>query len=500
MIEFLELGSPKEFWEYFYKISQIPRCSARETRIREYIKKEALRFGFEAIQDRGKNLLVRIPANNTGNSQKTVIIQSHLDMVCEKKEDVVHDFSQDPLKLKVIEIEGDSWITAEGTTLGADNGIGTAYQLALMKKIYKNELKFGPLALELLFTVNEEYGMTGAKQIDRDLFKGRYLINTDCGDDRILIIGSAGSIEYKAEVKFKREVLSPVKDEYISIDLSIKGLLGGHSGADITKGRANAIKLIVELLWNLNRKHEIYLKRLHGGQYFNAIPREASARFIIKKEEASLAREFLKQIISKALAKFESVETNFILDIQESDEISELEYIPPEVQDKILDVLLLLPNGPISFFSRDMNIPLISSNIGMIRTKKGRIRFESFQRGLSNYENEIVFEGIKDLLAYAGFKTQVYDKGSSWLPDYDSNLLEISKKVYKHLFNEEPKIKVLNIVLECGHFKENLPDLDIISFGATHVELHSPDERLKVKSVNKTWRLLLAILNEIAKT
>ena len=275
MLNLKDLGQPSEFWDYFEKVSKIPRCSEHEEKIRMFIKEEAERLGFRSKSDSVGNLVVIVPAKS---KQKSIgVLQCHMDMVCEKNESVTHDFSKDPLKLKVNEIENDKWLTAEGTTLGADNGVGICYILTLMKKIYKGELNFDSLGLNMLFTVDEEQGLRGAFKIEKEFLEGDFLINLDSEEDNAVTIGCAGGLVHFVEIKRSTIELNQQNEEFIPIKIFISGLLGGHSGVDIHLGRGNALKIIGQLLWKLNIRYSFHICSIDGGNRTNAIPREVTA-------------------------------------------------------------------------------------------------------------------------------------------------------------------------------------------------------------------------------
>jgi len=494
-----KLGNPPEFWDYFLKISQIPHPSGCEGQIREFIQTESKNFGFESIIDRAGNLLVNIPSKERHSRKRSIItIQSHMDMVCEKNEDIVHDFLKDPLQLKVIEINNGKWVTAEGTTLGADNATGMAYQLALMKKIHNKELDFRPL--ELLFTVSEESGMFGALGIDKNIIKGKYLINLDSGGDNSFTIGCAGGTLNEGLMKFQRISLSENKKNYSTLKLSIEGLVGGHSGGDIHKGRANAIKLLSEILWKINKEFQIHVNQINGGgASFNAIPREAYAIFFIKIDERSRIQEFIQNLSLKIKELYEGIEINMNIISKEVDNHNDYTHIPLDIQNRVLDVLYLIPNGLISFHPKFKNTVNTSTNLGFITTKKRGITFASFQRSSNEYDNNLLHERMATLMNLGGFKINKMGSSPRWTPDFNSKLLQISKDVYNDLFHEEAKTRITHGILECTYFKNHFPNMDIISMGATIEGAHSPDERLKVSSVSKIWKFLSALLKELMK-
>ena len=489
-----DLGNPSEFWEYFEQISKIPHCSGYEEQIRNYVRNEAENFNFETKIDKVGNLLVRIPSKNT--SKSLVILQSHLDMVCEKNENTLHDFSKDPLKLKVIEINGKKWVTADGTTLGADNGTGIASQLALMKKIYNGELDFSHLGLDLLFTLDEENGMSGAYQIGDEMINSNQLINLDGIQDEVITIGSVGMIHSSFEIKLERINLNKEQNELEVVKIRITGLLGGHSGGDINRGRANAIKLIARVLQKINRKFSIYIYSINGGKADNAIPREANSTIYIKKKELAEITNYINVLSKEIKKEFISSEESIDISIQKLEDFKNNEAFSKEIQDKILNVLYLMPNGPISMHPDIENLVFTSSNLASIGTKQNRLKIITSQRSFEEYSYKVVHEKIIALFSLAGLNFKFKKRGSvgSWNPDFSSKLLKVSKKTYKELFNEEIKVQVIHATLETGLFKLKFPKIDIISFSPKIEGAHSPSERLDVKSVEKSWRFLLGVL------
>jgi dipeptidase D len=339
------LGEPSEFWEYFEQITKIPRCSENEEKVRAFIQQEAERLGFETQVDGIGNLVVRIPAMK--NLKKKVVLQCHLDMVCEKNEGISHDFSNDPLNLDIIETDMERWVTAEGTTLGADNGVGICYILALLKKVHNGDLKFGYLGFDLLFTVDEETGLRGAFNIDNDLISGNFLINLDGEEEDSVIVGCAGGRVTIFKVKKENINIKPKKDKVIPIRIFVYGLRGGHSGAEIHLGRGNALKILGEILWLLNDRHFVQLNSINGGNRTNAIPREASAIMFIKEKEISNIKDFISDLISEIKVIYETIEPNFDVTVETLNNFPEDDVIEKNIQDDILNILYTIPNGPL---------------------------------------------------------------------------------------------------------------------------------------------------------
>ncbi len=497
LLKLRDLGNPPEFWEYFEQISKIPHCSGYEGQIRNYVKKEAEKFNFESKIDKVGNLSVSIPPKNIKKSN--IIIQSHLDMVCEKNENAIHEFSTDPLKLKINEIDGRKWVTADGTTLGADNGTGIASQLALMKKVHSGELEFGQLGLDLLFTIDEEFGMSGAYRIDEDMINGNQLITLDGIQDEVITIGSVGLINSSFKIKFERDNLNQEGDKLEVVKIIITGLLGGHSGGDINRGRANSIKLIARILRKLNRKYSIYINSINGGKAGNAIPRESNSIIFINNNELIEITNYLNTLSTEVKNEFINTDAKIEISIQKLEDFKDNEVFSKNFQDKILDVLYIMPNGPISMHPDIENLVFTSSNLASISTTKNRMKIITGQRSFEEYSYKVVYEKIGALLSLAGleFKFKRRISVGSWNPDFSSNLLKVSKDTYKELFNEDVKVQAIHATLETGLFKLKFPKIDIISMSPKIEGAHSPSERLDVKSVEKYWKFLLGILKNL---
>jgi len=492
------LGSPSEFWEYFEQISKIPHCSGNEAKIREFINKEAKNFNFETKIDKAGNILVIIPPKKEKRS--IIMIQSHMDMVCEKNSDIKHDFSKDPLTLKIITLDGKKWLTAEGTTLGADNATGMAYSLALMKKIYNDELIFEDLEIDLLFTVGEESGMFGAMQIDKELLRSNSLINLDSFRENIITIGCVGALITYIETKADLININQIGDNLKPLKIKITGLLGGHSGGDIHRGRANAIKLIAKILGELNNNFSIYVKTIDGGsEHRNALPREAMAVIYIKRNELQQAQVFLNNHISEIKKEFSKIEQNIDISVQKIENYSEDFVFSKEFQEKFLKVLNLFPHGPISMHPKFDDIVHTSTNLASIITKKNRIKIDTMQRSFENTSYKEVSNKIINLFEQTGLKIRSRQMGGfgEWNPNFDSPLLKITKETYEELSMENIIITAVHGNLEPGVFRLNYPDLDMITIGPTLEALHSPDERLDIQSVEKFWNIFICLLQKI---
>ncbi|MFX0176658.1 MAG: beta-Ala-His dipeptidase [Candidatus Hodarchaeota archaeon] len=495
-----ELGDPPEFWEYFYQISKIPRCSGKEDNIRQFIENEANKLGFQTEIDHVKNLLVWIPSKlNQANKNFIVVLQSHMDMICEKNEGIKHNFSSDPLKLKLIELENEKWVTAEGTTLGADNGVGIAYQLAIMKKISNGDLDFGPWSIKLLFTVDEEGGLLGASQIKKEMGQGAYLLNLDSEEDSKFTIGCAGGNRYKVEIKIERSILDQNSKNFIPVKISIKGLIGGHSGTDINKRRANALKLISQILWKLNKKFVIKINSIDGGHLSNAIPREANSIFFLNERDFSELVEEVNKNMTEIRKIFDGIETDMEIKVDKLDVFSDNTYISEEIQSRVLDIFYLLPNGPIIFHPIMNNLVHSSSNFGSIKTKEDSIKFVLSQRSFTDYDKDVLHDKVISLLNLSklDYRTYKYIRYPGWSPNFDSKISKIASEIYQELFNEKVKIQAIHAGLECAYFKYYYPQMELISFGPDILGGHSPDERLRVESVEKIWKFLISLIKNL---
>ena len=495
-----DLGEPQEFWDYMFQISKIPRCSEHEEYIRNFIIKEATAMGFETKLDQVGNLVVRIPYQGTQSKDNLkVILQAHMDMVCEKNEDIHHDFSKDPLSLKIIEINNEKWLAAEGTTLGADNGVGIAYNLAIMKKLHERSLNLGSIDLELLFTVDEEQGLTGASKLDKNLVKGKYLLNLDSEDENKFTIGCAGGKVFTVEAKCDNLNLSEDQTQLIPLRIGISGLQGGHSGTDINKQRGNAIVILNEILWKLNVKYNIYLESLEGGNKPNAIPREAHAIIYIDKSQFDEIKLFTNNLYHNIKMLYAGSDSNLNVAIELVDNSNKVNLFSREFQQALLDFLFILPNGPVSLHPTSKGLVHTSLNLGSIHTLQDKIKLQISTRSLSDYDKELLFEKIETLLKLSQLNINIIVDTvyPSWPPNFNSVLVKKVKEVYSEIFNEKAIIQAIHAGLECAYFSYYFPEMEMISLGPIIIGNHSPDERLKVASANKVWKFLIELLKHL---
>jgi dipeptidase D len=497
MMDLRKFGNPIEFWTYFYEISKIPRCSQKEEKIREFVKSEANKFNYEVKVDDIGNIVIKIPSKQ--DSAKTnIVLQSHMDMVCEKNKSVEHDFSKDALKLMTIQENDETWLTADGTTLGADNAVGMAYQLAIMKKIYDGSLSLGLLNLNLLFTVDEERGLSGASQMDKSLIEGDYLINLDSEEDDEFTIGCAGGRVFSVEIeKVSEEGL--LNNDVIPIKIAVSGLIGGHSGMDINKGRGNAVKILIEILWKIDSNYNISISSIEGGNLSNAIPREASAIFHINKSDKLMIESFIKELNLNIKSIYLGIEPDLTIKIEEITNVENNTRFNDNFQHKLINLFNLIPTGPISHHPTSKGLVHTSLNFASVHTLEDRIEIKISTRSLTEYDKDTLFERIKALLIMTEliFKIVIETVYPSWSPNFDSDIVKVSKKLYKEVFNEEVRIKAIHAGLECAFFSHYYPEMQMISIGPDIVMGHSPDEKLRIKSVEKIWNFLIKFLEQL---
>ncbi len=475
---------PNNVWKYFYEILQIPRPSKKEEKILAYLEGFAVENNLDYKKDNIGNILIKKPASSGSERLRTVILQSHVDMVCEKNSNVKHNFEKDPINAY---IEGD-WLKAKGTTLGADNGIGVAYQLAVLAD---KHLEHGPL--ECLFTVDEETGLTGAGSLSNDFLTGGILINLDSEDEGEIFIGCAGGIDTLVSypLKFKK---SPKNHTFF--ELKVSGLKGGHSGDDINKGFGNSNKILTRLLWSLKKEFDVKISDFQGGNLRNAIPREAKA---IISFDMSNEKEILKIISSlSGIIKNELKHTEPDLTININTTKKHKTVLKDKNASNLLSAIYACPNGVVSMSHSIPGLVETSTNLASVQFKEDDMaEIVTSQRSSVETAKVDIANSIVSTFDLIEANCKHTDSYPGWLPNIDSEILKIATNGYKKLFEKEPKIKAIHAGLECGLFLEKYPYLDMISIGPTMRGVHSPDERLHIPSVESTWNFLLEILKDI---
>ncbi len=498
MLELKNIGKPKEFWNYFSEICKIPRCSGNEECIRKYIEKKAQNFNLIFKRDKIGNLVVKSPTSQSEKNPIRIAFQCHMDMVCEKDYNKEHDFLKDSIDLEMIKINEEYWIKAKGTTLGADNGVGIAYCLALMDMIFNKKLTIHKISLEFLFTVQEESGLSGAFNINDDFINSDYLINLDSEEDNKITIGSAGGINTIGSINL--DIKENIRDDLKlkPIRLSITNLSGGHSGIDINKGRGNALKIISKILWKINNRYSIYLNSILGGNLPNAIPREAESIFYAEEDKINEIFLFIDQIISEIEFGIKNIEKDMkiIYEVLKNYNIENI--YPKTISDNLLNVLYVMPNGPISIHPKKHDLVYTSTNLASIKIQGQYLKIITSQRSLHHVSKKIISEKIEALFNLAEINIDLIGEYPGWIPNFQSKLLKIAKKSYKQLYKNDPIIQTIHAGLETGILSNIFPNMDIISIGPLILEGHSPNEKLHINSVEKIWNLIITILHNFS--
>jgi dipeptidase D len=476
--------NPKELWQFFDEICSIPRPSKKEKKIIKYLYDFAKRYRLSYKKDQAGNVLISKKASPGFEKKPVVVLQSHLDMVCEKNNNTVHDFVNDPIRPFI----DNGWIKAKGTTLGADDGIGIASQLTILSS---SDLQHGPL--ECLFTVDEETGLTGAYQLKPDFLSGKILLNLDSEDEGIIFIGCAGGID---TVGFLDVDITTRSNHLKCLKIEITGLQGGHSGDDINKGLGNSIKIIGRVITSLRKKYYVQIINLEGGNLRNAIPREAYAEIAIDKYLSDNILNFLEYEIEKIKKELKNTEKNIQFTISECRACKTM--INEETSDNLLNIINMLPHGAISMSKIIPGLVETSTNLATVkRLDKKTFEIATSQRSSAKSSRDDIAAHITNVFHSCGATVKNSTGYPGWEPNPSSPILKKSVDSYVSLFGSKPSVTAIHAGLECGLFLEKYPDLDMISFGPTIKGAHSPDERLEIKSVEKYWSFLLELLKSI---
>ena len=477
---------PTEVFSYFDEICQVPRPSKKEEKMIAYLREFGAKHQLETLVDEAGNVLIRKPATAGMEGGKTVVLQAHIDMVCEKNKDVEHNFDTDPIETY---IDGE-WLRARGTTLGADNGIGVAAALAVLSS---DTIEHGPL--ECLFTVDEETGLTGAFALQSGFMNGDVLLNLDSEDEGEIFIGCAGGCRTNATFTYQPVA---VPEGYFFFSVEVNGLTGGHSGDDINKGFANANKVLNRFLLQAFNKYDLYLCEISGGNLHNAIPREARAVCAIPTKHKEDVRIDLNLFAADVEAEYSVTEPNVRFVLQSADPMPVA--IGCGTTLRLLRSVRAVANG-VFMMSQDMpGLVETSSNLASIKMVGGdQILIGSSQRSSTLSSRRDMAETVQAAFELAGASVDVGDGYPGWKPNPQSALLGVAIESYKHLYGVEPKVKAIHAGLECGLFLEKYPSLDMISFGPTLRGVHSPDERMHIPSVARWWAHLIDILKRIGK-
>ncbi|MBN2480857.1 MAG: aminoacyl-histidine dipeptidase [Bacteroidales bacterium] len=475
---------PEAVWNFFDEITKIPRASKKEEKIIRYITGFAEKHMLSHAKDKTGNVIIRKPAAKGYENRKKICLQSHLDMVCEKVNASNHNFDKDPIQTY---IDGD-WVRADGTTLGADNGIGIAAQLALLAD---PELEHGPV--ECLFTVDEETGLFGAFGLESGFFESRILLNLDSEDEGEIFIGSAGGVNTTATITYNvRNTPEPSK----AYRLEVSGLQGGHSGTDIHKNRGNSIKILNQILWEIRNRFGARLSVFEGGNLHNAIPREAYAVVVVPGMYVEVFLDYFQEYSKRLMVEHVIDEPALKLTASQAELPGKV--LKKKVQEKLLNALYVCPNGVISWSRVIENLVETSTNLASIKFKpENQIIIATSQRSSSNSERQLIANSVRSTFRLAGAKVDHTGGYPGWNPNPGSEILGVAVSSYTNLFGKKPAVKAIHAGLECGLFLEKYPDLDMISFGPTILDAHSPSERVSIETTVKFWDLLLDILKNV---
>lgn len=480
---------PKIVFKYFDEITKVPRPSKKEEKIIAYLEQFAKERGIEFKKDHVGNIVMKKPATPGYEDRKSIVMQSHMDMVCEKNSDVNFNFETDAIKTKVV----DGWLMAEGTTLGADNGIGCAAQLAVLAS---DDIEHGPI--EALFTVDEETGLTGAMELQGGFFDSGILLNLDSEDEGEMFIGCAGGMGTMADFYYEKAYADP---SLVYLDITVKGLLGGHSGGDIHLQRGNAVKILARALYGLGNEVDLVLASIKGGNLHNAIPREAHAVIGVPANQKETVAAFINTFSADIHNEMKVSDPNGVVTVSTAEKPEFV--INFETTVNLIHALIACPHGVLGMSHAIEGLVETSTNLASVKMLERDglpiIYVETSQRSSTESAKKMVGEMVTAVFELAGAVVSERDGYPGWEPNPESEIMEIAKRTYKELFGKEPAIKAIHAGLECGLFKEKYPHLDMISFGPTMRDVHSPMERMEMKTVKMWWDHLLAILKNAPK-
>ncbi len=476
--------SPTSVWGFFYDLTQIPRPTGQTRASEDYVIALGRRLGLETERDAVGNVIIRKPATPGMEDRPIVTLQSHLDMVPQANSDTKHDFTTDPIDAY---IQGE-WVHARGTTLGADNGIGAAYAMAVLEA---TDIKHG--RLEALFTIDEEVGMVGANGLQPGFSRGDILINLDSEDECELFIGCAGGMDVEASLEYRDEV--PVPEGDIAVRISLTGLKGGHSGMDIVLGRANANKVMNRFLKEAVQTCGARLVSFEGGSLRNAIPREAFAVVTIPEDEADGLWELASDYLDTIRVEYVGVEEGISFTLEHTDLPQTV--VPEEIQDGVINAIEGCVNGVMSMLTSFPGIVESSTNMARVSLSEGKFVAYFLVRSSLESRKMAVASAIESAMVLCGASVTFSAPYNGWAPNADSPILQTMKRAYEEVLDVTPEIKVIHAGLECGIIQGVMPEMDMISVGPTIRSPHSPDERVHIPSVERTWRVLRRALELI---
>ena len=477
---------PQCVWKHFYALTQIPRPSGHTERVAAYLVEFGRSLGLDSHIDEAGNVIIRKPATPGMEDRRTVILQAHMDMVPQKNNDTVHDFTLDPIRTYV---DGD-WVRACGTTLGADDGLGVANIMAVLEA---KDIEHGPI--EALITADEETGMYGAFGLKPGELSGEILLNLDSEEEGELYIGCAGGVDLTADLTYKEE---PAPEGYVARRLTLKGLRGGHSGLEINEGRANANKLMARVVHDLLLEFDACLVEFAGGNMRNAIPREAHAVLLFAADDVADLPQYVAEYEAQINAEYAPIEQGITLSVTEVD-TAVVSIVPAEIQDNLVNALMACQDGVVRMIPTVPDTVETSSNLGIVTIGEGKAYVRILARSSDDNRKDYLCDCLTACFSMAGMRVELSGAYSGWQPNVESPILKAMCASYKQQFNEEPRVKVIHAGLECGIIGAIYPGLDMISFGPTLRSPHSPDERAYIPSVAKFYGFLVATLAQTPK-
>ncbi|MCX6266129.1 MAG: aminoacyl-histidine dipeptidase [Bacteroidetes bacterium] len=480
--EILQLN-PKALWKNFHSLTRIPRPSKIEDQIREFIFNFGKNLGLETIQDEVGNVIIRKPATPGMENRKGVVLQGHLDMVPQKNSDKVHDFGKDPIETI---IDGE-WVRANGTTLGADNGMGVAAAMAVLES---KEMVHGPI--EALFTSDEETGMTGANGLKPGILKGDILINMDSEDEGELYIGCAGGTNGSITFSYKEEILT---GDYAGYKINVTGLKGGHSGVDIHLGRGNANKIMNRVLFHGFKDHGLQVASIDGGSLRNAIPRESFAHVAIPSGQVKAFLECLAKLTGDIKNELSAVEPTLKIEAAVAEVPASV--INAGVLLNCMNAICACPNGVMRMSNEMIGLVETSNNLAIVKAEKGAIKIMNLLRSSVDSAKDDLQQMIQSVFDLAGAESVFDGSYPGWKPNPDSPILKTMQDIYNKKYGNIPEIKAIHAGLECGILGGAYPNWDMISFGPTIRFPHSPDEKVNIATVQKFYDFLVETLKNI---
>lgn len=473
--EMLRLKPEKVFY-YFNEITKIPRPSKKEERMSLWLEETGKKLGLPTKRDKIGNVLISKPATSGKENVTPVVLQAHMDMVCEKNNDKVFDFEKDAIETY---IDGE-WLKAKGTTLGADDGIGIALALAVLDD---DTLEHGPV--ECLFTVDEETGLTGAKNIEAGFMKGKMLLNLDSEDEGQIFIGCAGGKDTVATLECIYEDLDEECDFF---KVEVKGLLGGHSGDDINKGRGNAVKLLARILWNAYSDFNLRIADIQAGNLRNAIAREGFAVVAVPKEFTDDLKKYVSLMEKTYREEFHTTDPNVTVTMESAPAAGKV--FEENFQIDVLNALVVCPHGVVSMSQDIKDFVETSTNLASVKVEGDNIVFTTSQRSSVESKKQAIVDKVSATFWMVGADVVNTDGYPGWNPNPNSEALKLLVQAYNNVFHKDPLVLAIHAGLECGLFSEKYPDMDMVSFGPTLRGVHSPDEKLEIKTVQMCWDLI----------